>query len=140
MGLRIVDKISKEMRSKIMARIHSKNTKIEVSLRKALWQKGMRGYRLDYNIPGKPDVAFPRNRVAIFIDGDFWHGYSWFVLKKVPPRGYWRNKIRGNVRRDKKVSKALAKMGWKVIRIWEHELNDSMLKQGIRIEKELQRL
>jgi len=133
----MADKISKEKRSKIMSSIRSKNTKIEVSLRKALWQTGIRGYRLHYDIPGKPDLVFPRTRIAIFIDGDFWHGYSWFVLKKVPPKGYWRNKIRGNMKRDKRVSIVLSKMGWTVIRFWEHEGKKNPAKCIKRIEKVL---
>ena len=120
-----------------MASIRSEDTTIEVMLRKGLWGKGIRGFRLHGNLPGKPDIVFSKSRVVVFIDGDFWHGYNWFELKKIPPRGYWRVKIRRNALRDKYHNKVLCKMGWKVIRIWEHELYESLPKCLARIEMAL---
>jgi len=114
-------KISKEKRSKIMASIRSKNTKVEWMLRKALWKDGLR-YKIHYKIIGNPDIVFPRNKVAVFIDGDFWHGYDWKKLKPKLKNKFWTDKIIRNMSRDKKVNFNLKKNGWKVIRIWEHKI------------------
>jgi DNA mismatch endonuclease (patch repair protein) len=122
------DKFDAKTRSKIMSRIRSKDTAIEIVFRRLLWNAGMRGYRLHYNAPGKPDIAFVSKRIAVFIDGDFWHGYNWQKLGKVPPRKYWQKKISKNIARDKKNTALLRKKGWKVIRLWEHELKKSPAK------------
>lgn len=117
-----MDFVSKEKRSKIMAAIHSKNTKPEISLRKALWSKGLR-YRIHY---GKEliDIAFPTERLAIFIDGCFWHGCP--IHSHIPEsnREYWLPKLRKNIERDAAKSELLRTMGWEVMRFWEHELSD----------------
>jgi len=105
-----------------MAAIHSKNTKPEISLRKALWSKGLR-YRIHY---GKEliDIAFPTERLAIFIDGCFWHGCP--IHSHIPEsnREYWLPKLRKNIERDAAKSELLRTMGWEVMRFWEHELSD----------------
>lgn len=116
------DKFNAKTRSRIMSRIRSKNTSIEILFRKLLWREGMKGTRLHSRLHGKPDVAFPKKKIAIFIDGDFWHGYNWKKLGKIPPRKYWQRKINRNIERDKKNSLLLKKEGWQVVRIWEHEL------------------
>lgn len=115
------DRISKEKRSRIMSSIRSKDTKVEWILRSALWKAGLR-YRKHYAIQGKPDIVFPRQKLAIFIDGDFWHGHNWRKLRPKLKNNYWINKIKRNRARDRKVNKELAKQGWKIMRIWEHEL------------------
>lgn len=129
------DKFDEKTRSKIMSQIRSKNTKIEVILRQGLWKRNLRGFRLHYNLPGKPDIVYTRKKIVIFVDGDFWHGYNWLVLKKIPPKGYWRKKIRKNILRDKKTKSTLGKQGWKVIRIWEHEINKDIGKVIKKIGK-----
>lgn len=106
-----------------MSKIRSKNTKIEILLRKELWKQNMRGFRVYHKLLGKPDIVYTKKKLIIFIDGDFWHGYNWLVLKKIPPKGYWRKKIRKNILRDKKNISALEKKGWQVIRVWEHEID-----------------
>jgi DNA mismatch endonuclease (patch repair protein) len=121
----VADKFSKSVRSRIMSRIKSKDTQIELAFRKELWNQGLRGYGKHKDILGKPDVVFVRYKLAIFIDGDFWHGYNWNILGKSPPKEYWRNKISKNVLRDKLVTKRLKSEGWKVMRFWEHEINKS---------------
>lgn len=118
-----MDRISKETRSRIMSRIRAKNTSPELKLRKALWHAGLRGYRIHYKLVGKPDIVFTKSRLAIFVDGDYWHGYLWTKKKKIPPRKYWQAKIKGNMERDKKYTRQLKKDGWKVLRFWEHEVN-----------------
>lgn len=118
----------KEVTYKIMAAIKSKNTIPEILLGKALWHKGIR-YRKHYNIIGKPDFAIVSKRVAIFCDGDFWHGNNWKIrglenLEQELSRYslYWRNKILNNIKRDEKVTNILIFKGWVVIRVWESDV------------------
>ena len=124
----MADFITPDKRSRIMSSIRGKNTSPEVRLRKQLWKEGLRGYRLHKNLPGKPDVIFTKRRLAVFVDGDFWHGHNWKKLGKVPPSGFWREKIRRNIERDKSVNKKLQKLGWRVVRFWEHKVNDNPTK------------
>lgn len=110
--------------SAIMKKIRSKNTKAEVILRKALWNNGCR-YRLHAKlIVGRPDIIFPKQKVVIFVDGDFWHGYNWPEKKKrlVANKAYWVPKIERNIQRDLEITKQLLENGWFVVRFWEHEV------------------
>ena len=118
----MADKFSKAKRSAIMSRIRSKNTSLEIEFRKLLWKNGLGRYRIHYNLPGKPDIVYVSKKIVIFLDGDFWHGYNWKKLGKVPPRKYWQKKIQKNIDRAKKYNKILKKDGWKVMRFWEHEV------------------
>lgn len=122
----MADKFDKKTRSKIMSKIRAKNTKAEILLRKALWKNGLRGYRLHYDLPGKPDILFPKNKLVIFIDGDFWHGYTWKVLGKIPLPGYWQEKINKNILRDKKINAFYKEKEWPLIRFWEHEIKENI--------------
>lgn len=123
------DKFSKETRSKIMSSIHSKDTKIELLLRSLLWKEGLR-YRTHYMIKGNPDIVFTRQKVAVFIDGDFWHGWQWKKLKPKLKNRFWVDKITRNMERDKEVNKELKEQGWRVIRIWEHSIKRATHKNG----------
>ena len=114
---------------KIMAAIPSKNTRPELALRKALWHKGYR-YRVNVKkLPGKPDIVFSTARVAVFCDGDYWHGHNW-AIRGLPSledelAGYsqfWRDKILGNIERDHRVTSELESSGWTVVRIWESDV------------------
>jgi len=105
-----------------MSCIRSKNTSLEVNFRKLLWKNGLSHYRIHYNLPGKPDVVYVSKKIVIFIDGDFWHGYNWKKLSKVPPKKYWQEKIQKNVDRAKKYNRQLRKEGWTVLRFWEHDI------------------
>lgn len=116
------DKFDKKTRSAIMSHIRHKNTSLEVNFRKLLWEKGLRGYRIHYNLPGKPDIVYVSKKIVIFLDGDFWHGYNWKKLGKVPPKKYWQEKIQKNIDRAKKYNKQLKKDGWTVLRFWEHDV------------------
>lgn len=132
-----MDKFSKEERSFIMSRIKGKNTHIELNIRKKLWALGFRGYRIHSSkVLGSPDIIFSKKKVAIFLDGDFWHGY---VLReraeKLPV--YWLNKIRRNMGRDREYSKELKGQGWKVLRFWEHEIMKNLDKVVTKIVKAL---
>ncbi len=116
-----------------MSLIRSKNTKPEIALRKlvsaALYKKGYR-YRIHYRkIPGSPDIAFVSKKVAIFMDGAFWHGYKFKKQEKRLPKKYWIPKIKENMRRDRSINAKLEKLGWKVIRVWEHDVK----KEPIRV-------
>ena len=115
-------------RSRTMSRIKGKNTSIEVSLRKALWRAGIR-YRVNYaELPGAPDIAIPKYQVAIFCDGEFWHGKDWATKKDKlhSNRDYWVAKIERNMRRDFEVSGQLGTMDWTVIRFWGSEIHNNL--------------
>jgi DNA mismatch endonuclease (patch repair protein) len=110
--------------SRVMQKIRATNTRPEVAFRKALWHVGHR-YRRNYKgAPGRPDIAFIRWKIAIFIDGDFWHGYDWehkrLTIKS--NRDFWIPKIERNIQRDREVDALLEAAGWQVLRIWEHEV------------------
>lgn len=118
-----------EITHKIMSAVKSQNTRPELLLRHALWMRGLR-YRVNVNsLKGKPDIVFTRAKIVVFCDGDFWHGHNWAIrgmssldeeLSRYSP--FWRNKILGNIKRDKKVTTILEAEGWSVIRIWESEI------------------
>jgi DNA mismatch endonuclease, patch repair protein len=118
----MTDFLSKETRSRVMARIRSKDTKPEVALRQALWSVGLRGWRCHpRSVPGKPDVAFTRARVAVFVDGRFWHGHpDYFTFGK--SGDYWDAKIARTQERDRLANEALRKTGWCVLRFWDFEV------------------
>jgi DNA mismatch endonuclease, patch repair protein len=122
---------SPETTHRIMSAIRSKDTKPEKILGKAIWKLGLR-YRKQYRMPGRPDFALVAAKVAIFCDGDFWHGNNWKIrglkslrneLKGYKP--FWRQKILSNIERDKKVNKVLKKEGWYVIRFFESAIRNS---------------
>jgi DNA mismatch endonuclease (patch repair protein) len=115
-------------RSKIMSKIRGKNTKPELLFRKALWKKGVR-YRVDNKkLPGKPDVSIQKYKLAIFIDGEFWHGYNWDERKGniKSNRGFWVPKIERNMQRDREVNRQLNTMGYTVFRFWEKEIKKEL--------------
>ena len=114
-----MDSISKAKRSKVMSSIRSKNTKPELVLRKALWSRGFR-YRIHYGRE-KIDIAFPSQKIAIFIDGCFWHGCAQHGTWPVRNASFWRGKIESNMARDRDTDRRLAEEGWLAVRVWEHE-------------------
>ena len=126
----MADVLTPEQRHKNMQNIKSKDTKIEVLLRKALWSKGYR-YRKNYNeLPGKPDIALTKYKIAIFCDGEFFHGKDWKVLKphlqKSNNSEFWINKISRNMARDDEINKQLLFRGWTVIRFWGKEIKKNV--------------
>ena len=125
--------------SKYMRSNKSKNTKPEIRFRKALWKAGTRGYRLHWKkAPGKPDIAFPGRKVAIFLNGCFWHRCPNCNLS-LPKnnRPFWKSKFARNVERDKEKVEALEQENWKVLVIWECELKDDIDKQIKRVNQQL---
>jgi DNA mismatch endonuclease, patch repair protein len=133
----MADVLTKEQRSYNMSQIRNRNTKPELLLRKNLWAKGYRGYRINSKIVGKPDIVFNKYKIAIFIDGCFWHKCPKCYKNPKSNKKFWKNKIDGNVKRDIIVNKELKKMGWKVIRIWEHQIENNAQKITDRICKVL---
>jgi DNA mismatch endonuclease, patch repair protein len=114
-----VDHVTTEVRSKIMAAVHSRgNTTTELPLAKLLWAAGIRGYRKHWPVAGKPDFAWPGRKIAVFVDGCFWHGCSCKYLPRTNTE-FWRNKIETNKRRDRRVAQSLRREGWTVLRIKE---------------------
>ena len=125
-------------RSQNMARVKSKNTKPEVFLRKLLWHKGFR-YRLNYKeLPGSPDLYIPKYRVAIFVNGCFWHMHENCRYSSIPKNNhdFWKNKLEGNVERDKQNYIKLESMGIKVIVVWGCEIKQ-MMKDEYILKKKL---
>ncbi len=107
-----------------MSRVHSTGGKDEVILRNMLWHKGIR-YRTNYKkLPGKPDIAITKYKIAVFIDGEFWHGYEWEKHKPRIKRNreYWIHKIEYNIEHDKEVNEKLRADGWIVLRFWSKKV------------------
>lgn len=123
----MADVLTKEQRHKNMSSIRGRDTKIELILRRALWEKGYR-YRKNYKkLPGSPDIALTKYKVAIFCDGEFFHGKDWDKLKVRLEKGsnsdFWIKKISRNMERDDEVNKKLFFEGWTVIRFWGNDIS-----------------
>lgn len=122
-----MDTISQERRSENMRRIRSKDTKAEMVLRKALWSAGLRGYRVHpQRVTGRPDVAYVGKRLAVFVDGCFWHSCPRCFVAPKSNTTYWSTKLARNQGRDLEVTEALRKEGWTVLRVWEHEVEEQL--------------
>ncbi|MEU3242739.1 very short patch repair endonuclease [Streptomyces sp. NPDC006875] len=116
--------------SRIMAAVRNRDTRPEVALRSALWRRGLR-YRVRTTLMGKPDITFPGAKLAVFVDGDFWHGNAWRIrglpsfeaqFDRMNNPDFWRAKLRKNMTRDAEVNSALAQAGWTVYRVFESRL------------------
>jgi len=125
-----------ESRSKIMARVKSKGNKsTELKFIDALRAWSISGWRRHLGVLGKPDFVFSKEKIVVFIDGCFWHGCSKHCRLPATNVQYWVDKIQGNVRRDRQVTKELKKRGWIVFRFWEHELTG-----GASLSRKLNRM
>ena len=114
-----------------MQHIRSKDTKVEILLRKALWHKGLRYRKNVKNLPGTPDIVFTKRKIAIFVDGDFWHarGHQDRPGEQVATnKEFWRKKLADNVERDRFVNDALLEQGWLVLRFWESDVKKDLNK------------
>lgn len=131
------DVLSPLQRSYCMSRIQGKDTKPELILRKALWASGMR-YRLKNRLPGRPDLYFPGRKLAIFVDGCFWHGCPDHCKVPETNRSFWEKKISKNKARDNEVDLLLKNEGWRVLRFWEHEVKFDLLGCVKRVVREFQ--
>jgi DNA mismatch endonuclease, patch repair protein len=109
-----------ELVSQQMSRMPRQNTKPELFLRRELHARGLR-FRIHVSLPGHPDIAFTRAKIAVFVDGCLWHGCADHGTLPKNNQEWWRTKINGNIQRDRAKDEALALLGWDVVHIWEHE-------------------
>jgi len=116
------DIFSKKKRSEIMFKVKSKDSKIEVDFRKAIWKAGFRYSKNPTKYFGKPDLVLKKHETVIFVDSCFWHGCKRHCRLPATRKKYWTEKIERNKQRDKEVNRHYKKIGWKVIRVWEHHL------------------
>lgn len=114
--------------SKRMSNVKLKGGTEETMLAKALWHKGYRYWRNYKKLPGSPDIAIQRYHIAIFVDGEFWHGYDWAnkKLKLQRNKDYWIEKIEENIARDARVDEQLRKIGWTPIHFWSKEVRTNL--------------
>ncbi|WP_294157815.1 very short patch repair endonuclease [uncultured Selenomonas sp.] len=128
--------LTAKQRSHIMSCVHSKDTRIEVIFRKALWHRGIR-YRKNYDrLPGKPDIAITKCKIAVFVDGDFWHarGHEEHPGEQVRSnQDYWRKHLSRNVERDRDVRDELTDLGWLVLRFWESDIRKDLEKCVLQV-------
>lgn len=122
-----MDRITKEQRSKNMQAVKSSGSKEELALTKALWSLGYRYRKNNKTVFGKPDITFKSQKIAIFIDSEFFHGKD-FETKKKPATNaeFWDKKIRRNIERDKEVNEFLLQSGWLVLRFWSTEVRKNL--------------
>ena len=118
----MADMFTKKKRSEIMSLIRAKNTGIEKEVFAHLRKNKIYFQRHYSKAVGKPDIALPSRKLAVFLDGDFWHGYQFVKWRRRIPKEYWRLKIASNIARDSRNRRALRRQGWVVLRIWSHEL------------------
>jgi DNA mismatch endonuclease (patch repair protein) len=128
------DVLTPAQRSLCMSRIRGSDTKPELLLRKTLWAMGLR-YRVRSTIPGRPDILFPRWRVAVFVDGCQWHCCPFHWVRPKSNSEFWDRKFERNRRRDKLVNRLLKKEGWRVFRFWEHEVERDVAAIASKIVK-----
>jgi len=136
---------SKELTHRIMSSIKSKDTTPEKILGHELWKLGLR-YRKQYKITGKPDFVFVRAKIAVFCDGDYWHGNNWRIrgmnsieeeLSRYTP--YWANKIKRNIERDQRVNEELENEGWVVLRFWENSIKKNSQECAMEVYRVFQK-
>jgi DNA mismatch endonuclease (patch repair protein) len=134
-----MDVLNKEQRRKNMQAIRSRDTKDEVLLAKALWQRGHRYRKNDKTVFGKPDLTFKRHKLAIFVDSEYFHGKDWETEKHriQTNRDFWWTKIESNMKRDQKVNEELHKAGWIVLRFWSKEIRKNLANCVSNIEEYL---
>lgn len=117
------DRVDKDTRSRVMSAVRSKNTRLEQTLIEILNDAGIEGYeRYAESLPGTPDVAFLDKKIAVFLDSCFWHGCPKHLRRPSSNKPYWESKIEKNIKRDKRQRSALRRLGWGVLRVWEHDL------------------
>ena len=133
----MADTVSKKKRSEIMSAIKSKDTKMEIAFRKAIWRKGFRYSKNSSKYFGKPDIVLKKHKTAIFLDSCFWHGCKKHCRIPTVRKGYWMKKIERNKQRDKEVNRYYKKISWNILRIWEHEIKTNLHKIINIIEKHI---
>src|SRR5690606_37792921 len=135
-------KLTKEQRKKNMQANKSTGTKSELLLAKTLFARGHRYRKNDKTVFGKPDLTFKSIKLAIFVDGEFWHGKDWHKRKRdhKTNREFWYNKIERNIERDKEVNEELTKKGWTILRFWSREVEKNLLNCVLQNESEIKKL
>lgn len=128
------DIVSPAVRSQIMSRVRSKNTRLELEFRKALWGEGVRGWRCHVrSVPGTPDLVWRGRKVAVFVDSAWWHGHrSRWKPGRLPQ--WWDEKIANNRKRDTAVNRRLRREGWTVLRIWDFEIEKDLPRCVSRVK------
>lgn len=133
----MTDFVTKEKRSKIMRAIRSKgNETTEVATIRLFREYKIIGWRRNQALLGKPDFVFPKSRLVVFVDGCFWHGHTCLKPRDSLKKGFWKEKIERNQARDEKVNKALRKDGWKVVRIWECEIEKKKYSRKLNLMRD----
>ena len=132
----MADNLTPAQRSYCMSRVRGKDTGLEVRVRSEIHKRGLRFRKHVKDLPGKPDIVFSSSRVAVFIDGDFWHGYR-FNAWAHKVGDFWKHKIGKNRARDAKNRRKLRKMGWTVVRLWQHQLEKNFDRCIDRIVSEV---
>ena len=140
-----MDVLTPEQRHKNMSHIKNKDSKIELILRKALWNRGIR-YRKNFkDLPGKPDIVLTKHKIAVFCDSEYFHGKDWDSLLPRLQRGnnpeFWIQKISGNIEHDRMVNRKLTDMGWRVVRFWGNDIKkhpDECVEEIISLINNLQ--
>jgi len=129
-----MDTFGKEKRSQIMRAVKSKGTKLEQKVFKALRKRGLKFRTNVTSLPGKPDIAIKKYKIAIFLDSCFWHGCQLHCRMPKSNTEYWQKKIERNKKRDILITENYKQMGWNVLRIWEHELKENFESTIDKIE------
>lgn len=132
-----MDVHSAKQRSYNMSQIKSKDTYTEIKFRRFIWENGIRGYRVKNKIVGKPDLYFPKQKLAIFIDGCFWHKCPEDYIRPKTKKSFWDKKIEENIKRDKVVNSKLKREGTEVVRFWEHEIEKNTNNFLLKLKKKL---
>ena len=131
----MADIFSKKKRSEIMSKIRSKDSKIELEFRKDLWKTGLRYGKNSTNYFGKPDLVLLKHKAVVFIDSCFWHSCKKHGSMPQVRKKFWEAKLERNKQRDKEVSKSYKKKGWKIFRVWEHDIKKDRQKIVDKIKK-----
>ncbi len=137
-GLHILDNLTESQRRRCMASVRTTNTGLEQRVQVALRRRGLRFKKNARDLPGRPDLVFLVARVVVFVDGDFWHGYRFPAWRNRQSK-FWQEKIDRNRRRDRRNFAALRRLGWSVVRIWQHEIERDLDACISRIESEILR-
>ena len=134
-----MDKLTEEQRRKNMQAVKSTGSKIEVALAKLLYSRGHRYRKNNTKVFGKPDITFVKLKIAIFVDGEFWHGKDWGIRKNdhKSNKDFWYKKIERNIERDKEVNEFLNRQGWIVLRFWGKDIKKNALSCVFKIEEEI---
>lgn len=122
-----MDDMSQDARKRCMRRIQSCDTRAEIALRTALWHRGIRYHKNDKRLPGKPDIAISKYKIAIFVDGEYFHGKDWSIGQRDKVASgtnsqYWLSKIERNIQHDREIDAALNGLGWNILRFWSRDV------------------